>query len=103
MKHSVQHDVGQEKAIRAAKAALAAYQERFGKYDPKADWIAENRAHVSFTAKGITLKGTIEITPKTIEMDLDVPFVLRPFKGAALGKVDAEIGKWIAKARQDEV
>ena len=38
-----------------------------------------------------------------IEMDLDVPFVLRPFKGKAMGVIEEEIKKWIAKAKAGEL
>jgi hypothetical protein len=103
MKHSVSHDLGQEKAVAAAKAAFAAYAERFAKYEPKADWVSETRANISFKAKGISLKGNIEVMPTSIDMDLDVPLLLRAFKGTALGAIEKEIEKWVGKARAGEL
>ena len=39
----------------------------------------------------------------SIDMDLDVPFLLRPFKDKALGAVDQEITAWIDKAKRGEI
>ena len=103
MKHSVPHDLGKEAAKRAAVAAFKAYGERYAKYSPTATWTSDDRADISFTAKGITLKGVLEVKDKSIDMDLDVPFLLRPFKDKALGAVDREIGAWIDKARRGEI
>ncbi len=103
MKHSVSHDLGRETAKKAAMAAFAAYGERYAKYHPTANWTSDDRADISFTAKGITLRGVLEVRPHSIDMDLDVPFLLRPFKDRALGAVDREIGRWIDKAKRGEL
>ena len=103
MKHSVPHELGREKAKAAAEAAFASYAARFAQYKPTATWITPDRADISFTAKGITLKGVLEVTPTSIDMDLDVPFLLRPFKNKALGAVDREIAVWVDKAKRGEI
>ena len=103
MKHSVPHDLGKDQAKKAAEAAFAAYAQKFAKYQPTANWTTPDRADVSFTAKGITLKGVLEVKPNSIDMDLDVPFLLRPFKDRALGAVDREIQTWIGKAQRGEL
>jgi hypothetical protein len=103
MKHSVPHDLGQEKAKKAAEAALAQYSQKFAKYSPKTQWVSDNKANISFNIKGITMSGTMEVLANAIEMDLDVPFLFRPFKGQALGIIEGEIKDWIAKAKQGNV
>jgi Putative polyhydroxyalkanoic acid system protein (PHA_gran_rgn) len=103
MKHSVPHDLGKDTARKAAEAAFKAYSERFAKYNPTATWTSPERADVSFSAKGLTLKGVLEVKEKSIDMDLDVPFFLRPFKETALGAVDKEITKWVDLAKRGEV
>jgi hypothetical protein len=103
MKHSVPHDLGREKAKAAAEAAFASYAARFAQYRPTVTWTSPDRADISFTAKGITLKGVLEVTEASIDMDLDVPFLLRPFKDKALGAIDREISHWIGKARSGEI
>lgn len=103
MKHTVSHDLGQDKAKRVAQAAFDAYTARFSEYKPKANWVNDKRAEISFTVKGVTLNGSMDVGPRTIEMDLDVPFLLRPFKGKAMGVIEEEINKWIGKARAGEI
>jgi hypothetical protein len=103
MKHSVSHSLGQEKAMAATRAAFTAYKERFANYSPEANWISDSRANISFSAKGMSLKGSIEVKPSSIDMDLDVPFFLRPFKDTALGAVEKEIEKWVEKAKAGEI
>jgi hypothetical protein len=103
MKHSVPHDLGREKAKAAAEAALASYAARFAQYRPTATWTSPDRADISFSAKGITLTGVLEVTPTSIDIDLDVPFLLRAFKGKALGAVDREIVLWVAKAKSGDI
>lgn len=103
MKHSVPHDLGKEKAKKAAEAALAQYSEKFAKYSPKTSWVSDTKASISFNIKGMTLSGTMEVLERAIEMDLDVPFLFRPFKGQAISIIEGEIKEWIAKAKQGGV
>lgn len=103
MKHSVPHDLGKATAKKAALAAFDSYKARFAKYNPTATWVTDDKANISFTAKGITLKGSLEVQEKSVDMDLDVPFLLRPFKETALGAVEREITKWMDKAKRGEI
>ena len=36
-------------------------------------------------------------------VDLDVPFLLRVFKGKAMDVIDREVKKWVEKARNGEI
>jgi hypothetical protein len=103
MKHVVPHGLGQEKAKQVALAAIGSYTSRFAQYNPNARWLDDRRAEISFQVKGITLSGNMQVNPNDIEMDLEVPFLLRPFKGKALGVIEEEIKKWIAKAQAGQV
>lgn len=103
MKHVVRHDLGQEQAKRVALAAIAAYSERFAKYSPEATWLDDRRARISFNVKGMSLSGTLQVNPNDIEMDLDVPFMLRPFKGKALGVIEEQVKKWVDKAKSGQI
>lgn len=103
MKHSVPHEIGKDLAKKATLAAFAAYQERFSKYSPSATWKTDDRAEISFTAKGITLKGSLEVRESSIDIDMDVPFLLRPFKSVAQNAVEREISRWVDKAKRGEL
>lgn len=103
MKHAVPHDLGQDLAKKVAESAFASYAQKFAKYEPKATWVTPARANISFSVKGMTLGGTLEVSSNAIEMDLDVPFLLRPFKGTAISVIEGEIREWIKKAKAGEI
>ena len=99
MKHVVPHGLGQDRAKQVAEAALKSYSDRFSQYSPRSNWVSPTRAAISFSVKGMALNGGLEIRDKDFELDLDVPFLLRPFKGTALSVIEEEIKKWVAKAQ----
>jgi hypothetical protein len=99
MKHSVAHDLGQERAKKVTEQALGSYATKFSKYSPKTTWTSPTSAKISFSVKGMTLSGSVEIREKSIDMDLDVPFLLRPFQGQAISVIEGEIKEWLAKEK----
>jgi hypothetical protein len=101
MKHEVSHDLGEAKAREVADKALAAYQAKFAEYEPKVSWKTEKNAEISFNVKGMKLSGQLAITEKHFDIELDVPFMLRPFKGKALEVIESEIRKWIGRAKAE--
>lgn len=103
MKHSVPHDLGSEQAKKVAEEAWKSYSERFAKYSPTMNWKTDTHAAIGFTAKGISLNGTLELQPKSIDLDLNVPFLLKPFRGKAIGVIEEEIQRWIKKSKAGEL
>jgi Putative polyhydroxyalkanoic acid system protein (PHA_gran_rgn) len=103
MKHSVPHDLSLAMAKKAADAALQSYKARFAEYDPQITWVNDRLAEVTFRAKGMSMKGSFEIKDNAVDMDMDVPLLLRPFKNKALEVIEEQIKKWIDKARTGEL
>lgn len=103
MKHVVHHGLGLAMARKVADAAFASYKQRFAEYHPEARWVDERRAEITFRVKGMTLEGAIDVSERDIEMELEVPFLLRPFKGKAIGIIEDEIQTWVARAKQGEL
>lgn len=101
MKHTVNHDLGQERAKKVTESALTTYAEKFSKYSPKTSWVSPSKANISFSVKGMSLSGSVEVKDKTIELDLDVPFLLKPFQGQALSVIEGEIKSWLDKEKQN--
>src|SRR5882724_10113684 len=99
MKHSVPHDLGQERAKKVAESALSTYAN----YNATVTWNNPNRAELSFRVKGMSISGTVEVLDRSIDLDIEVPFLLRPFKSQALGVIDGEINEWINKAKAEPV
>ncbi|HWO10697.1 MAG TPA: polyhydroxyalkanoic acid system family protein [Polyangiaceae bacterium] len=103
MKHTVAHDLGREQAKRVAEAAWNSYSGRFSKYSPTCKWENESKANIGFNVKGVSLKGSLEVGDRDIALDLDVPFLLRPFKGQALAVIEEEIRAWITKSKAGQI
>ena len=103
MKHVMKHNLDMALARRAADKACEAYSARFAEYNPTTDWETEQRANVSFTVKGVKLRGWLELVPGAVEMELQVPFIFRPFRKKALGIVEEEVRNWFAKAEAGEL
>src|SRR3954471_19837137 len=101
MKHSVPHDLGQERAKKVAESALATYSQKYANYNPKVTWKNPNQADIAFKVKGMELSGSLEVLERSIDLDIDVPFLLRPFKSQALGVIEGEIKEWIKKAKAE--
>ncbi len=103
MKHSVSHSLGRETARKVARAAFDAYSKRFSEFSPNTVWKGEDQATISFSVKSFTLKGEVAVKDNSIDLDMDVPFVLKPFQSKAVSVIEREIKEWIEKAKKGEV
>jgi hypothetical protein len=101
--HSVPHNLVQQKARQVADAAFASYKDRLANYNPETKWVSDTKAEISFGVKGITLHGALEVKPASIDLQLDVPLLLRPFQGTALKVIEQEVSGWIQKANAGEI
>jgi len=102
-KHTIQHGLDQDTARRVAEKAWASYQERFSEYHPTIQWDRPDHASVGFKAMGTSLKGALTLKPGEIEMELDVPFLLKPFQGKALSVITEEVQKWVTEAKAGKI
>ena len=103
MKHVMSHDLPQETARKVAEHAFDAYRERYASYQPTLTWTSERLAEASFNAKGLELRGTLELLPSSIAFELEVPFLLRVFKGKAMQIMERELAHWSDKAKRGEI
>ncbi len=103
MKHIIKHDLSMDLVKKATQKAMDTYGARFSEYDPQATWNSDTNATISFTAKGVTLEGTLDLRPKEIELQLDVPFLFKVFQKKAVNIIDSEINEWLQRARNGEL
>lgn len=103
VKHVITHTLSPEQARKVTDKAFESYAAKFGDYSPTAEWVSETKSNIGFQAKGIKLNGSIELQPHAVELELDVPFLLRPFKASAIKIIDTEIREWIVKAERGEL
>jgi hypothetical protein len=103
MRHQVPHGLDKADAKRATVAALEGYRQRFAAYSPTAVWVSDDRADISFRVKGMILRGNIVVNPTTLDLELDVPFLLRPFARMAVPVIDREIEKQLNAIKAEHV
>jgi hypothetical protein len=103
MKHVIQHDLDPATAKKVADRAFAEYSSRYPDYRPELSWVSDRRADVAFNAKGVKLNGAMEIDPGSIALELDVPFLFKPFQKKALEVIEREVRVWIGKAKSGEL
>lgn len=103
MKHVMAHDLGPELARKVADKAFESYRAKYANYDPKLTWVSDTVANASFSAKGVHLKGKVELMPGKIAFELDVPFVLKLFQNKAVAVIERELAYWRDKAKNGEL
>ncbi len=103
MKLEMPHDLAPELARKAAERAFDAYREKYANYHPSLTWKTDTHADASFSVKGIKLSGHIELKPKAIEFELNVPFLFRIFRKKALEIMERELSFWVGKAEAGEL
>jgi hypothetical protein len=103
MKHYIPHGLDLPLAKKATQKAFETYKAKFADYNPTEKWVSDTRAEIGFQAKGIKLSGSIELEPKRIGLELEVPFLLKMFQGKAIAIIEEEIKEWVEKARKGEL
>jgi len=103
MKHSIPHDLGFDLAKKATEKAFDGYRARFADFEPTSTWISNERAEVAFKAKGVRLAGAVTVRANAIDLELDVPFLFKPFQGKAMSVIEGQIQEWVGRAKAGEL
>ena len=103
MKKEIAHGLSDELARKTADCAFETYRQQFARFEPTLVWSSSRRAELTFSAKGITLNGLIELAPGTIAVDLKVPLLLRPFQKRAIAVIERELQLWIERAKNGQL
>lgn len=103
MRHAVRHDLEPDLARKALRRAWEAYADRFRDYNPTATWHGDDRADIGFSAKGMSMNGTLALQGNEIVLDMKVPLLLRAFQGKAVQVIEEEVQRWVGKARAGEL
>lgn len=98
MKHTVDHPLEAEKARQLLERALNTYVEDYAQYSMETGWKDEATAQVGFQVTGTRVDGEIKVCEGRYEIDLDLPWVLRPFKKEIVKSIDREFARWISSA-----
>jgi len=99
MKHVIAHDLSPEDAKRVLDEAQVEYAQRFAKYAPRLVWQRADQARGSFHAMGREIEGTVRLLEHGLELDVEVPLLLRPFVGRAKQAIEREVARLISAFR----
>ncbi len=104
MKYSVKHGLSDRSKVRGVvEKAFVSYQERLSDHKPKLQWVADNRATISFSVMSQSINANVEFDDDELRIDGKVPFLFKPFERKIEGVLGGEMEKWLVKARAGEV
>ena len=103
MTHDIPHDLSFDLAKLAAEKAAEAYGKRFAEYDYRYKWVSNDRVELGFTVVGKRLEGAMTVKADRLQLEMEVPLMMRPFRGKALEIIEKEAREWMAKAKRGEL
>ena len=103
MKHTIETGLELADSKRAIDKAMQAYSERFAEYAPRFSWKTEKAGDFGFTAKGVSIDGTIVVHDGKVDVEMNVPFLFRIFSGRAMQVVTDQVELWIGRVKRGEV
>lgn len=98
-KRSFAHGLDFTSAQKLTHTALLDYQQRLVKYNLSVQWKDANTADVGFTVLDTRMNGQITVTPKDVEIRVDVPMKFKLFEGMAANVVAQEVRGCVDKAK----
>lgn len=103
IKHEIHHGLELPLAKKALDKAMEAYSARFSDYSPYFRWTDERNAELGFSARGVKVQGDMEIRGEKVLVDIEVPFILKVFKGRAMQVIEDQVNEWVERARNGEL
>lgn len=103
VKHRIPHDLDIDLARKATHKALVTYRDQFPEFKPTGRWLDDDHATLEFHPPGATMRGSVRVGEGVVELELEVPFLFRPFRKQALRVIEAEVKEWIEKAKAGEL
>jgi hypothetical protein len=103
MKHVIEHGLDAATAHKVTERAFAEYRARYPAYDPTLTWTSDRAAKVGLSAKGLKLAGSVVLRDGAIDVELEVPLLLRVFQKRAMEVIDREVRAWVERARTGEI
>jgi hypothetical protein len=94
---SVPHGGDEARAKRIALSLMEENRARMAKYHPEIRLTRPDLAEFSFHAVGRIFTGSVQITATSIELDIAVPFALRPFAAVFIERARSEISARLAR------
>ncbi len=97
MKITREHDMTREKARTTVESLIPDLIDSFGQQvsDPRWDWRGDVMTF-SFTAMGLGIEGTLEVSDSTLVLDVKLPLLARAFEGKLVSVAEREIDRYLS-------
>jgi hypothetical protein len=91
------HALGKDEACRRLKEKLATVRDTYGHQasDLREEW-TDTTLSFGFTARGMSVDGTMAVDDTEVQLSADVPFALVLFKRRIENRIRAELGTLLA-------
>lgn len=103
MKKVIPHDLNQATAKRVIDKAVAEYSKAGAEFNPTFKWVTDSTAKLSLTILKKTIEADITLGAADVTVDVTVPAAFKLFEKKALDTIDAEVQKWLKKAKKGEI
>ena len=103
MKASIKHDLPPEQLRLAVRKFAEVYVQRFHEYGATAEWLTDDLVEVRFKVKGVKLAGSLDLKPKELGLEMNVPLPFHLFKNRAMRAIEEEVTPWLEKAKRGEL
>lgn len=91
MRIAIEHHTTRDKARKIVEQRLKNAEKQYGQMASDLDWEWQgDTLHVSMKAKGMSLKGTLEVTDTSVIVDGKLPLLARPFETKIRHTVERE-------------
>jgi hypothetical protein len=98
MRHSVHHELEPARAKAMLDRALDTYRAHYAEHGVETAWIDERTAEIGFELTGSKVDGRITVCEDCFDIDLDLPWILRPFSRRIAHSFEQELQRWMAQA-----
>lgn len=98
MKHSVHHQLETAQAKEVLDRALDTYRAHYADHGVETAWVDERTAVVGFELTGSKVDGRITVCEGCYDIDLQLPWMLRPFGKRIAQTFEHEFQRWLDRA-----
>jgi hypothetical protein len=96
-RHVFTHSLDDAGAHALIDEAFAHYAGRYPAANLQLNWQSQSHAELHGVARGLKLRAKIELQVGHCLLDVDVPFLLRPFQDVAQRAIEREVKRWLER------
>lgn len=100
MKHVIKTGLNVNDSKYALDEAFKVYSKQHSQYKPLFGWKKNDLATFSFTSPVGKLDGLILVVEDQLILDMNVPFLARPFQNKAISLIETEVQIWIERIKK---